>query len=56
MKPFQKLPVLQQKTNYFIALFAKIWCHNRELINSIKGAIMYADVRVKIPDEKGKIR
>jgi len=49
------MPILWQKIPIFIAFFCPIWYDNRELINSLKEAIMYADVKVKIPEEKGKI-
>ena len=47
--------IFGKKQQISIAFYIKIWYDNRELINSPKEAIMYADVRVKIPDEKGKI-
>lgn len=49
------MPIFRQKTAFSSVFCGKLWYDNGEVINSLKEAIMYTDVRVKIPDEKGKI-
>jgi hypothetical protein len=44
-----------EKTAVSIVNPGEIWYSKRELIISLKEAVMYADVRVKIPIEKGKV-